>query len=430
MSIKSSIKNKLVSYFSIILVVGLLVSIVVSNQICKSIIETDAMKHLEGVALETADKVNLILNQKVQQLQQISSIPDIMDADVQMDQKMTIIKYLNTIFEFKDIAFIDLQGNPYSIAGTVENIIDSISFKEVLEGKQNFSETLMVEGKMTFAIKMPVMDRQGKVIGGLIALENIDIFSSVLESSTIVDEYMMLDTKGRIIAHSDEKILYEQMAMDEMPSHDEFNEVYEVYQTMLQGQQGVRLCKKPETGEENYLSYAPTHIGWSIALVQKQSHVLGVLGSLNVKLMGMMVILAVVGIMAVHYVAKSFANHVSEIAHCIDDVASGDFNRPVPEELLERKDEVGDVARALSTMKKELEEMLSTIRNCTDYMNEQMEDLTSDIKESIKNTFVLEKHQLDEEQQEEVVHRLQVLNQIDEIFSDFGSIIRKKLNNK
>lgn len=426
MSIKSSIKSKLVSYFGIILVASLLVSAVVSNRLCKSIIETDAMEHLERVAIETADKVNIILNQKMQQLEQISRLPDIVDLGVQVDQKVTIIKYLNTIFKFKDIAFVDLQGNAYGVTGAKGSIVDSRSFKEALEGKKNFSEALVVEGETIFAMNIPIMDEQGKVVGVLIGVENVDTFSSVLESSEITDEYMILDSNGRIIAHSDENILYGQMPMEDMPSHNAFNDVYEVYQIMLDSQQGVRLCKKPETGEENYISYAPVGVGWSIALIQQRSDVLGTLGNFNIKLMCMMGILTVISIIVVYYVAKSFANHMSEIENCIDEVASGDFNRPVPEELLERKDEVGDVARAFSTMKKEIEEMLGTIRNCTDYMNEQMEDLTSEIKEAIKNALVLEEHKLGEEHQEEVVHRLQVLSQINEMFSDFGPIIRKK----
>lgn len=431
MTIKTSIKNKLVTYFGTILIISLLISAVVSNDLCKNIIEANAMEHLERLASDTADKVNIILNQKTNEIVNLSKMSVFADANIDIEKKVKTLEYLNGIFDFKDIAFVDGEGNSYGASGIRRNVSGSTTFEEALAGKSNFSEAMTLENETIFAISVPVIDENNEVQGVIMGIENIESFSSLLEKAGVTGEYMLLDSIGNIVAHSDNTILYNQMPMEEMPLNKQFNEVYEVYQSMLAGDQGVRLCKSPETGELNYISYAPVGIGWSIALVSYRNQVLSVLSTFNIRLIFIMVVLTIICLALAYYVANSLTKKISEIANYLDTVASGDFERPFPENLLELSDEMGDAARALSAMKSEIQEMLGTIKDCTDYMNEQMEDLTGEVKDALKTALTSDElGDLDENSREDVVQRLHILNHINEIMTEGKHNEEKSIKNE
>ncbi|MDO5518625.1 MAG: methyl-accepting chemotaxis protein [Clostridium sp.] len=419
MTIKTSIKNKLVTYFGTILIISLLISGLVSNDLCRSIIEANAMEHLEQLAGETADKVNIILDQKTNEMINLSKVPVFADQNTDIEVKIKALEYLNKVFDFRDIAFVDVEGNSYGANGQRRMVKGSRTFEEALGGKINFSEAMKLEDETILTISVPVIDEQGIVRGVVMGVENVESFSGLLEKAGVTGEYMLLDSTGNIVAHSDLTILNDQMPMNEMSQHEEFSEVYEVYQVMLAGEKGVRLCKRPETGDYNYISYAPVGIGWSIALVSYRDQVLSVLSTFNSRLIFITVVITAICLLLAYYVASSLAKKISEIANYLDIVASGDFERPFPENLLDLRDEMGDAARALSTMKSEIQEMLGTIKDCTDYMNDQMEDLTGDVKSALKSALSSEElKDLEEESREDVVQRLQLLNHINEMMTE------------
>jgi len=427
MDIKSSIKNKLVSYFGIILGVSFLVIAIAANKLCQSIMESDTVKYLEKAVSSTSNQVNMILEQKKQDLEQIAQLQEINSSKSTIEEKLTVLKYLSNIAAFEEIAFVDLEGNKYSTNASKENISDSQAFKVVSDIKQAFIEVVQVEEEPMLSICIPVVQEE-ELIGMLIGLDFMQDFDSVLNNIECADEYVLLDVNGTIIAHSARETSNILVHMEQIANQEEYNEAYDLFKTMSEGKQGTRLCKGIKTKGKNYVGYAPTGMGWSLALVSDRSDIMfSTFIHFNIKLIGIMMILIVVAIVIVHSIAKSFANQMSELVSCMEDMASGDLEKPVPKSLIEQKDEIGDLARAIRTMKLEIQEMLSTIKHCTDYMNEQMEDLTVEIKDAIKNALVLENRKLDERYQEDIIQHLKMLNRISEILPDFHIVKRDKI---
>ena len=418
MRIRLNIKNRLMSYFGIALVISLVISAVVSSQLYRSAIEKKTMNYLRVVVDETANKLGIILNEKKRQLESIAAIPEIVDKDIGTEVKKSILEYLYTLFEFEDIAFIDIKGNTYSVNGMIEHMVDALFDSDNLGSEISLSSFIQIEEESVFTIKIPVRGPEKQIIGVLVGMNNMECLSKQIITSGIVDEYMLLDDTGRIIAHSDSNILNYQMPMENMPYYSEYEEVYEVYQEMITGSSGVRLCKKPETGEGNYLGYAPITMGWSIALIKNRNNVLDAVGLFDIKITLITLGIMIVSLAVVYYMIKRFAKKLTKLIHCLNEISAGEMGYQIPEDLLWLTDEIGEGARAIEAMQQGISEMLETLKGCTDYMNEQMEELTGDVKQSLREMLVSEEfYTLNQESKEDIVSRIESLSKIGRMIS-------------
>ena len=412
------VKNKLVVCFGAVLVIGFIICGIMANQVFKKIIEESTLKNLSRLAKDTADKVNIILDEKQRVIEKLAKSPELMNQHFSIQQKLARLSDLNFLLEFKEIAWMDLEGNVYDLEGFKRNIADTIEFEQALKGQMAVSASIETEDEMLYAVIAPVMSKSGEFIGAIIGIEDTESFTYIVAENGISDAYMIIDSKSEIVAYSSEAMLDRQKVISNMDGKEKFKHIYKEYEGMLQGLNGTGYCIDPETREKNYVSYAATDIGWSLVLFSKRSQLLGVLKEFNYSLIGVTLIVIAVGLMTVYFMAREISRRINGITHYLDTVAHGDFEQPVPKNLLELEDEMGDAARALEGMKMEIEEMIDTIKRCTDYMNDQVEDLTDGIKDEIKN--LLNSNELEDKERQDIIKRLHVLGEIVDSVNHLG----------
>lgn len=418
MKLRLSIKDKLVIYFGLIMSVGFLICGLITNVVINDVIERKALTNLARLAKDTADKISIILDQKQLMIEQLSKLEGISDENKSVEEKLEILIEANKVLQFTDLAIVDLEGNSYGADDMRMNIPDSEEFVIARQGRTSFSPAINIGDEVYFTISVPIRNSSGEIISVLMGVENAEAFTYLLRQSGISDELMVLDSVGHMVMHSNQTIFNEAMSMEGTKDSPQYVEVYELYQKMLNGENGAFECARPEDGEENYISYAPIGMGWSIVLVSYKDNVVKVIDDFNRILMIVIGSIIILGIGAVYFVARGIAARMNKITYYLDTVAHGDFEQSVPEALLELGDEVGDAARALDSMKSEIEDMLSIIKECTDYMNEQVEDLTDDVKDEIK--VLLNTQQADEMEREQVMNKLQALQQVKDCVEKIG----------
>lgn len=404
------IKNKLVVCFGAILVVGFIISGLMANLVFKKIIEESTLKNLTRLAKDTADKVNIILNEKRQVIEKIAKLPELTDEHLSIEEKLSMVSKFNIFLGFKEITWVDLAGNIYGDNGIKENIADTTEFKEVLEGQNAFSPAIKIGDNIFFRIIVPIIDKNGQTIGALMGVEDIESFIHVVEETGMSDAYIILDSKADVVASSDQDIFNKYQIISEIHRKEKTKHVDNKYEKISKQSSETDYCIDPQTGDKNYVSYASTDIGWSLALINHRSRIFDLLREFNYSVWSVTIIIIGVGLVAVYFMAREISRRINGITHYLDTVAQGDFEQPVPRNLLELEDEMGDAARALEGMKIEIEEMIDTIKRCTDYMNDQMEDLTDGIKDEIK--VLLNSDEIEDKERHDIIERLHNLNQI------------------
>ena len=267
-----------------------------------------------------------------------------------------------------------------------------------------------------FTINIPIIKDQQEVVGVLIGISQLEKIVNQFVKFANMDGYMLLETTGKVIAHSNQDALAYQMPMESMQYYSEFSEIYEVYKEMIAGNRDVIKCKEPETGKSNYLSYAPIKTGWSIAIIKERQTVLSILGAIDAKIILLIMVLIILSMVFIHQVLKRFTKNLNKLLECLNKIARGEVDTPIPKELLELTDEVGDTARAVQNMQVGIDEMLGTIKECTNYMNEQMEDLTEEVINSLKEALEVNGFDMfDEECKKDIITMIHTLSRMDEM---------------
>ena len=408
MRTRFKIKNKLVICFGAILVIGFIISGLMANQVFKKIIEESTLKNLSRLAKDTADKVNIILNEKQKGIEKLAKLPEVRDEQLLIPDKLLVLNEWNTFLDFKEITWIDLVGNIYSRSSLNGNIGDTVEFKEAIKGQTTFSPTIKYDEEICFNILVPVIDKNEQLIGLIMGIENIESFTYIVAETGMSDAYMIWDSEASILDSFNEKMFDKDQIIGEF--QEKLEGIDYRYEKEIRQSSGTGYCTDPQTGEKSYISYAGTDMGWSLALINHRSRISGLLREFNYSVVGVTIMIIIVGLVVVYWMAREMSIRINGITHYLDTVAQGDFEQPVPSDLLELKDEMGDAARALEGMKLEIEEMLDTIKRYTDYMNDQMEDLTDGIKEEIK--VLLNSDELDDRERHEMIERLHYLKKM------------------
>lgn len=408
-----SLKNKLLVYFGGILITGLLLNGIVATYLCQNIMVEKVKENLGKAVRDCTEKVNIILDQKKVNMESLGDIPYLYDSSNSIDRKLAFLNIMNQHMGFSNIVYVTRNGDSYSLDGAVGNMADSYEFMEALKGRTVFSRAIEVEGAPGFSIASPIVNDSGKVVAVVMGLETVESFMDIIESVGVTNNFIIMDSAASIISYSDLKTPKQQLYDKSLSSNEAFKTIYH---DMLSGKTGVHLVTMPQDGESDFLSYAPFTNGWSIGMFFDEGILMDSVDMFYQVIAFSTAVIIIIGVLGVYIISKNLSVNISEIVHCLDGVASGNFNQPIPEELLGMKDEMGDVARALDGMKSELEEMLSTVRDCTDYMNNQIEDFTGDIKDAL-HEVVVGQH-INREEAEEVLMRIDHFHQITDFMNE------------
>ena len=110
--------------------------------------------------------------------------------------------------------------------------------------------------------------------------------------------------------------------------------------------------------------------------------------------MGIILFGLLMGIVVAAVIVGNIATLLQESVHQLNAVADGDFTKEIPQELAERKDEVGIMVQALQKMQKSLRQILSEVRQESEQnvaMAEDVHELVQSLDHSTQDmSYVME----------------------------------------
>lgn len=371
MNRRLSIKRRLVIYVGSIVILGLVINGLIAGILCERLIKDKEKENLQVLVAQYEDKVNMLIEQRaiqVKLLREKAILTDrVSDLPLQLKQLKHKLERDPEYINFKDIVLVGGKGDHYSMNGIVYDFNDLEGCREVLKSQSLLVELTEIKGEKVLAMILPLEKENGHNYV-LMAIEPIQHFMKVLKNVGIKEELFILDPNAQLIVGKQRDV----MAAEGIEgSQCEAS----IYQKVAHNPKKVLECHNTNTGESNLIIHASTDLGWTIGIVHPNEII-----TQPIQLLWAVLGLSAFGIIGavltgVYLISKSLSIKINNIACCIDTVANGDFEQPIPENLLEMKDEMGDVARALNNARIEIEDMLGTIKGYTDYMNDQMESL-------------------------------------------------------
>ncbi len=402
---RHSIKTKLVLLFGGLTLVICLLMAVISYNIASSGIIKNVDDMLPTLAEESSIALENLINGKFETLHITAN---------NLDHTTSTVLKREYLYDQQErggyllLGTADVAGNMLTSGGISINVREYDFFQKALSGQNAVSEPTVdifeisvvspettdeetveekVEEKVEvdgdaedlvviYAVPMYV---DGKITHVLIGVrpstEFFDFFDKVKFGET--GEAFMINESGDIISHSDRDLVNNKVNyINEAEKDSSLEKTASIIRAMSTGQVGAEGYVLE--GEEKYAGYAPVPLtGWSIAATGDKADILSGLSPLRTTIAIITIVLLVVGISAAYVIAETLTKSINVVVEGLGYMAKGDLTRDIPEEYLEKKDEMGTLAVSIQSTQVSFREMLNQINGSSNNIDNQAENLSA-----------------------------------------------------
>ena len=363
---QTSLRKRIVALTLIIVIVPLLILVVFSEATSYSTATKMNRNYMEKMTNIAANYVKADFDKYIALAESAGCNARLADPDISDEEKLEIMTRLAEQYGAK-------RGNLVKADGTEitqhQDFSDREYYKKAMEGKSHIYEPTVSQltGEIIEVVAAPLW-KDGEYgttpVGCTYFITEPEYINDIMRELNISENSyaFILDSQGRIIAHSDsEKVLAE----TEEPVSSSMQSVYD---KMIAGESGSTRFKGD--GGLMVASYAPIEgtNGWSLAVCAKEKDFLGNIYFANTVSIVILVVAIAVSIFFTLDLAKRVSNPIIKCADRLDLVANGDLSSDVP--VITAKDET----KVLADSTGKLVTNLKCIINDVDNMLSQMAD--------------------------------------------------------
>jgi methyl-accepting chemotaxis protein len=369
MFIKKSLKMKFLVPTMALIIVGMVVSNLVSynksrNALMKdlevlinSTIENSA-KNLENWATDRKSDLSgwSMLDMA------LSSVKNGDDMTSSRDRMTAFFSNIKSIYPYyENICVADADGNIIAAANPAHvgkiNVSDRSYFKESMQGNDYLSEMVFSKGtgNPIICFSKPLKNN-GQILGVIFSVVDLSSFSKEYIDSVKIGEKgygYILDHNGRVIAHPDKKLIL----------NINVNDMDFGRKIMAQGNGYITYTYKGEEKQAAFRRIDST--GWIVSVVGNSDEVLEPVSKLrNINILITLIIVIVVGA-TLYFIAVSMVKPVNQVVAGLKDAAegNGDLTKRL---MVNSRDEVGELAMWFNSFIEKIQGIISEVaKNAT-----------------------------------------------------------------
>lgn len=349
-----SIKSKLIMFFGAIIICICIINMLISVYNTYKIIENSENTKLIEISEKSAEVVDNKCKDKIETLEAIARRSEFKSYDLNSNEIKEMIDKEAEESGFTDIYIIDLNGNMKLESGAVHNIATDPIFQEALKGNSKISNPVVSNNKTLINITVPIYDDKENIVGVLMGSQYFLTFSKSIIDSKYTS--FIISSDGDLIAHSNEEML------DNSTRHENAKNE-EIKANMKNGENGYGRWFLETDNSEQFIGYA--HIestDWSIGILENKSIVATDIINQIITNVIMYGIFLVIGVFLIYLYAKKISNSIKGLCEHLNIISKGNFSVPLDPALTKLKDEIGNSAKAIETMRISLGEMIYTIK--------------------------------------------------------------------
>jgi len=375
LNINKSLRARMVILFGLIVLIGCLALFFVSQKQASKALETEAKEAMLKVAKQLAATQESKIQMRMYVVETIANRNVI--RGVQGDREATLEEKINALISeqkrgeslgFKQFGIADKQGNAVLSNGSTANIADRDYFKEAISGKTVVSSSIVskVDNSLVFVYATPIRHYStNEIIGVLFGVVDGTKFSDLVKSVTYAKTgyAFAVDNKGKTIAHKEvERVMNQENIIDLANQDKSLAPLADIISKMTKGEEGIG--QYTFKGVENIIAYAPIgSTGWSIAVTAPTAEILERASGLRNSMLILSIVIIIVAILLTFLLARSITTPIILAVNHLGVIANGDFTMPVPEVFLRRKDEIGNLARAVDKIQENMKPLISGLKN-------------------------------------------------------------------
>jgi methyl-accepting chemotaxis protein len=339
--------------------------VVISNVITSGIMQKTAEKSLQNQSEIAAQLISKgIIKAELGVLYELANRAQTrtMDWETQRDSLYADVDYHN----YLDFGIVDLNGRAHYIKDdTTSNLADRDYIIKSLAGLSVVSDVIIsrVIERPVVMFAAPILTENNRVAGALIGRRDGAVLTDMTKQISMGDTgyVYMINSSGTIICHPDTDLVYNQFnpveASEEDPSLSSWANFI---RGILRGRQDVEEYTLDSKTVISAFAPVPDTDWILIGTIEREEFfseinrmfITTVVFGLGAVVLAVVVLLVVLSGLLIRPINQIVAAAIS--------LANMDFDIDIP---LERKDEIGDVQRAFSTIREKLRKTLNDINN-------------------------------------------------------------------
>jgi len=360
-----SIKIKMVVYIGVTLLfvcvgLGIISYITAANAITAQVDQT-----LPQLAGEGAKVVSERMNALLGTLEAVANNSRIKDPNNSWEDKRNFLQEETKRSGHVSMILIGMDGLSTSIiTGKESNLKDRDYFQKAIAGNRAISEPIISkdDGSLIIVYAVPVK-QNGVIVGVLAAVRDGANLSKITNDITFgkSGRAFMLDKKGTKIAHSNTELVTKMDNDFENVKQDpKLETVVKLEKEMTERKTGVGQYNY--NGVVKFLGYAPVEgTDWSLAIAAPKDEIMA-----GINTMGRLVLMAslfflLLGLGAAYFISSLIARPIMLATERLRVISTGDFTGVTPTEFMERKDELGVLAKAIDIMQHSVKEVVKGV---------------------------------------------------------------------
>ncbi|MDF2540740.1 MAG: mcpA4 [Herbinix sp.] len=311
------------------------------------------------------------------------ALKEVSNPKLTEEQRMKALKTQQIRGGYMLLGIADKEGKLIASDKREFDIKDQEFFQKAIAGEKAVSEPMKdffnnsaINQMVVYAIPMKSGTEITQV---LIAAKTGNEFGPLVTDVSFGDtgSAFMINENGDMLAHKNLSLVTNKANYIKEAEQDKsLSKLAEIMVHMTQGEEGIG--EYTYEGDAKYAAYAPVEgTGWSVAVSISKAEILSELGALGISSLVFSVIFLFLGIAAVFFISSNIANSLHVIVENISLIASGDMTKEVPRKYLDKKDEIGTLARSIDTMQNFIKEMIQKIKESSSSIDEQSLSLSA-----------------------------------------------------
>lgn len=372
------IKTRLIiSFIFLVLISSLSLGLIIMERVSNIIIE-EAEDSLITFTEDASKLTESRLQAQKSVLEVIASVPlmNSMDWEVQK----TILQNLVEKTKFIDIAVVFPDGNAYYTDGTISQLGDREYIQKALSGETNVSDVIIsrVTNEIVLMYATPIK-KDGNVVGALIGRRDGFTLTEITEDTGYGESGYgyIIDGKGTAIAHPDPNMVLNQFnPIEEAKKDESLTSLSNLFTKILAEKSGV--SEYVYKGKSLYAGYYPIDgTNWSFVITANKDEVLSSIPELINIIVSVVIAILFVSIVLALIIGNSIANPVIKAIQYSKKIAGLDITEDIPNKLVKKKDEIGDLSKALQNIINSLREIINEVSSTSEQVLAASEELTA-----------------------------------------------------
>ncbi|MGF7058009.1 methyl-accepting chemotaxis protein [Brassicibacter mesophilus] len=381
-----SIKLKIVTYFSIIILVICSVLGYISYDKAAKVVTSTTESDLEIIANQVSKTIEARIREQLGQLEVLASTKRIGDPENTPEDKLLVLNDELKRSGHLIMDLVDLNGHAVATNGKTYELKDREYFQKALKGESSVSDPIVSkeDGSIIIAYSVPIK-HNGRVTGAIIAIRDGSDLSKTV-SDIVIEETgnaFIVNKEGTLVAHQDKNLVLEKYSLLNIDSEDtNYKGLSELVNKMINGETSTGEYYRE--GNKQLMGFAPINgTDWSLGVTVPKQEILAELSTLASTALMLSIIILVIAITLVFLIGSQIAKPISLATEHTKQIASGDFTKDIPKALLSKKDETGQLAKAIDSLNSNFRELIGNIADNSDQVAASSEELSATAQQMV-----------------------------------------------